>query len=131
MLSFALLAAIALPEALDEYGARTLRHFLYHLANADRELGRLAQQLQQRKRPTVLLFYGDHLPGLHSTFAQLGFVDGQGPREQPVPYLILDNRGNAPRWEETRSWMLPADAIKAGDWERIGRLAAEAAALKR
>ena len=29
------------------------------------------------------------------------------------------------------SWMLPADAIKAGDWDRIGRLAAEAAALKR
>ncbi|MFT4179554.1 MAG: bifunctional 4-hydroxy-2-oxoglutarate aldolase/2-dehydro-3-deoxy-phosphogluconate aldolase [Thermomonas sp.] len=29
------------------------------------------------------------------------------------------------------SWMLPSDAIKAGDWERIGKLAAEAAALPR
>lgn len=29
------------------------------------------------------------------------------------------------------SWMLPDDAIKAGDWERIGRLAREAAALTR
>lgn len=29
------------------------------------------------------------------------------------------------------SWMLPSDAIKAGDWERIGRLAREAAALPR
>lgn len=29
------------------------------------------------------------------------------------------------------SWMLPAEAIKAGDWARIGALAAEAAALKR
>jgi 2-dehydro-3-deoxyphosphogluconate aldolase/(4S)-4-hydroxy-2-oxoglutarate aldolase len=29
------------------------------------------------------------------------------------------------------SWMLPNDAIKAGDWERVGRLAREAAALAR
>ena len=29
------------------------------------------------------------------------------------------------------SWMLPADAVKAGDWARIGALAAEAAALAR
>jgi len=122
-----LLAAIPLPEALDEYGARTLRHFLYHLANADQELGRLAQHLQQRQRPTVLLFYGDHLPGLHSTFAQLGFVDGQGPREQPVPYLILDNRGSAPRWEETRSWMLPAVLLEAAGVEPDAYLALVAA----
>lgn len=102
------LAAIALPAALDEYGARTLRHFLYHLANADHELGRLAALVQQRTRPTVLLFYGDHLPGLHSTFAQLGFADGRAPREQPVPFLIIDNRRDVARTENTRSWMLPA-----------------------
>jgi hypothetical protein len=102
------LAAIPLPDLLDEYGARTLRHFLYHLANADHELGRLAAVVQSRERPTVLLFYGDHLPGLHSTFAQLGFVDGRPPRAQPVPYLILDNRGAASRLEQTWSWMLPA-----------------------
>lgn len=29
------------------------------------------------------------------------------------------------------SWMLPNDAINAGDWERVGRLAREAAALTR
>ena len=29
------------------------------------------------------------------------------------------------------SWMVPADAVKAGDWTRIGALAGEAAALKR
>ena len=29
------------------------------------------------------------------------------------------------------SWMLPSDAIKAGDWERIGALAREASQLKR
>ncbi|WP_313917265.1 LTA synthase family protein [Tahibacter sp.] len=108
-----LLAAIPLPDLLDEYGARTLRHFLYHLANADHELGRLADVLQARSRPTVLLFYGDHLPGLHSAFAQLGFVDGQPPRTQPVPYLILDNRGAVSRLEHTRSWMLPAVLLEA------------------
>ena len=107
------LAAIPLPDALDEYGARTLRHFLYHAANADRELGRLADVLRQRARPTVLLFYGDHLPGLHSSFAQLGFMDGRPARQQPVPYLILDNRRAALRVESTRSWMLPAILLEA------------------
>ena len=29
------------------------------------------------------------------------------------------------------SWMVPADAVKAGDWARIGALAGEAASLKR
>jgi len=29
------------------------------------------------------------------------------------------------------SWLTPADAVKAGDWDRITRLAAEAAALRR
>lgn len=29
------------------------------------------------------------------------------------------------------SWMVPADAVKAGDWTRIGALAGEAAALRR
>ena len=29
------------------------------------------------------------------------------------------------------SWMVPADAVKAGDWARIGTLAGEAAGLKR
>ena len=29
------------------------------------------------------------------------------------------------------SWMVPADAVKAGDWARIGALAAETASLKR
>jgi len=29
------------------------------------------------------------------------------------------------------SWMVPTDAVKAGDWARIGALAGEAAALKR
>ena len=29
------------------------------------------------------------------------------------------------------SWMLPSDAVKAGDWQRIGDLAHEAAALRR
>ncbi|MBL8298503.1 MAG: LTA synthase family protein [Rhodanobacteraceae bacterium] len=109
----AVLSAIGVPDTLDEYGARTLRHYLYHLANADRELGRLAAAVQQRARPTVLVFYGDHLPGLHSAFAQLGFRDGLGPRSQPAPYLVLDNRRAEQREEDTLAWMLPALLLEA------------------
>lgn len=111
----AALAEIVLPEALDEYGARTLRHFLFHLAAADHELGRLAAFVQQRERPTLLLFYGDHLPGLHSSFAQLGFVDGNPARSQPVPYLILHNQRREQRLEQTWSWMLPGLLLEAAE----------------
>lgn len=109
------LAAIAVPDSLDEYGQRTLRHFTYHLANADRELGRLADFVMRRERPTVLLFYGDHLPGLHSTFAQLGFVDGRAPKVQPVPYVFVDNRSSRAqaRREDAASWMLPSILLEA------------------
>ncbi len=114
-LDAAALAAISVPGSLDEYGQRTLRHFTYHIANADRELGRLAEFVMRRERPTVLLFYGDHLPGLHSTFAQLGFVDGREARTQPVPYLFVDNiSGRAKsRREDIASWMLPSVLLEA------------------
>jgi 2-dehydro-3-deoxyphosphogluconate aldolase/(4S)-4-hydroxy-2-oxoglutarate aldolase len=39
-------------------------------------------------------------------------------------YLALDNVGCV-----GGSWITPADALAAGDWDRVTRLAAEAAAL--
>jgi 2-dehydro-3-deoxyphosphogluconate aldolase/(4S)-4-hydroxy-2-oxoglutarate aldolase len=61
----------------------------------------------------------------------------------PIPQVTFCptggiNLANAPTYLALRnvacvggSWVVPADAIKAGDWGRIERLAAEAAALPR
>lgn len=107
------LAALPVPPRLDEYGERTLRHYLYHLDDADRELGRLAAALMARKRPTLLLFYGDHLPGLYSTYAQTGFVDGRDPRAQPTPWLLLDNRQVQATHDDLHAWQLPVRLLAA------------------
>lgn len=101
------LAALPVPPGLDDYGEHTLRNYLYHLSDADEELGRLARVLMARRRPTLLLFYGDHLPGLHSTYAQTGFVDGRVPQAQPTPWLLLDNRVDKPTRDDLHAWQLP------------------------
>ncbi|HET8942263.1 MAG TPA: LTA synthase family protein [Rudaea sp.] len=104
-------AALPVPPGLDEYGEHTLRNYLYHLQDADHELGRLAAVLMQRKRRTLLLFYGDHLPGLHSTFAQTGFVDGRAPRAQTVPWLLLDSANPKPDHDDLHAWQLPVRVL--------------------
>jgi hypothetical protein len=107
------LAALPVPAGLDEYGERTLRNYLYHLDDADQELGRLAQALTSRARPTLLLFYGDHLPGLHSTFAQTGFADGRPARAQPTSWLLVDNSTVAAERDDLHSWQLPVRLLAA------------------
>ncbi|MEU3036208.1 bifunctional 4-hydroxy-2-oxoglutarate aldolase/2-dehydro-3-deoxy-phosphogluconate aldolase [Streptomyces griseoaurantiacus] len=60
------------------------------------------------------------LPGVR--FCPTG---GIGPGTAPA-YLALPNVGCV-----GGSWMVPADAVAAGDWGRVERLAREAAALRR
>ncbi len=102
------LAALPMPERLDAGGRLWFGNYLYLLDDADHELGRLADALAQRKRRTLLLFYGDHLPGLAPVYYQLGFDDGRAADRQPVPWLLLDTTEPRSRRADTRSWMLPA-----------------------
>src|SRR5690606_3248701 len=83
---------------------------LYLLGDADHELGRLADALQKRKRRTLLLFYGDHLPALPPVYQQIGFADGKAAKTQPVPWLLLDNRRKLAEHGpmDTTSWLLPS-----------------------
>lgn len=114
------LAAQSVPTGLGDPAARRLRGYLYHLENADRALGRLADALRQRPRRTLLLFYGDHLPSLPMTYAQHGFDDGAPGADQPVPWLLLDTAQppQARETESTASFYLPGlllDAAGLGD----------------
>jgi phosphoglycerol transferase MdoB-like AlkP superfamily enzyme len=107
------LAALPMPEQLDAGERLWLGNYLYLLDDADRELARLADTLARRKRRTLLLFYGDHLPDLGPTYAQLGFDDGREAKQQPVPWLLLDNRDRHPHHLDTRAWMLPGLLLQA------------------
>lgn len=102
------LSALPMPEELDARDRVWLGNYLYLLDDADRELGRLASAIAQRKRRTLLLFYGDHLPDLGPVYAKLGFDDGREANQQPVPWLLLDNADPHARHLDTHAWMLPA-----------------------
>ncbi|WP_090805897.1 LTA synthase family protein [Paraburkholderia tuberum] len=48
-----------------------LTAYLRHVENADAMIGRLTDYLRGRNRPTVLCFYGDHVPAMSSVFDAL------------------------------------------------------------
>jgi len=82
---------ITVPAAADAIPAKPLQQFLFHAESALTELERLWRYTQQRPRKTLLIFFGDHLPGLNDSFNALGFDNGEAPFQQLTPYLILSN----------------------------------------
>ena len=107
------LARLSMPERLDEGGRYWFGNYLYLLEDADRELGRLVDALKQRKRRTLVLFYGDHLPALPPVYHQLGFDDERDAQQQTVPWLLYDSARPRPQRFNTRSWLLPALLLDA------------------
>ena len=90
--------AIPVPATITDFAKVELQNFIYHLRHADAELGRLADALARRQRPTVLMFYGDHLPALVPSFQAGGFDDDGDFFSQTVPWLLLEpNRPQAAR----------------------------------
>jgi phosphoglycerol transferase MdoB-like AlkP superfamily enzyme len=64
--------------------------YLRHLTNMDSALGRLLESLRARQRPTVVCYYGDHVPSLSRQYTALGVL----PRHSS--YFIWRNFGNRP-----------------------------------
>lgn len=105
--------AISVPEGVTGKNKLELQNYLYHMQHADQELGRLAELLSHRERPTLLLFYGDHLPALTDTYNQTGFVDGQDMLSQAGVWLLVDPRNpTTPKQESLASWMLPGRLLE-------------------
>ncbi|MFI0371192.1 bifunctional 4-hydroxy-2-oxoglutarate aldolase/2-dehydro-3-deoxy-phosphogluconate aldolase [Actinomadura sp. 1N219] len=67
-----------------------------------------------------------YLKSLYGPLPQIRFcpTGGVGPGNA-AEYLALDNVGCV-----GGSWLTPADAVRDGDWDRVRKLAAEAAALR-
>ena len=109
------LQEIQVPGLLTKEAEKAFRQFFYHLGNADTELGRISEYLRSRDRPTVLLFFGDHLPGLGSVFKQLGFKNSKRPREQETVYLLISNQplGATIIPETITAWQLSTYLLKS------------------
>ena len=61
-------------------------------ADADRGLERLIEWAKKRERPTVIAFFGDHLPPLGPVYVETGFLkDNVAPRREPTPEAALEH----------------------------------------
>ena len=88
--------------ALSQESLTALTTYTQGLYDADQMLGELADWVDGRERPTVLVFFGDHLPTLganHLAYNESGFVnttDGFTQEElaklYSTPFLIYSNR---------------------------------------
>ena len=106
--------AIQLPNGLRDIDKREFQNYLYHIHHADAELGRLVAWLAKRQRPSLVLFYGDHLPGLTDTYRTTGFVDGQNMLNQAGTWLMVDphRQHGKPVSLETAAWLLPGNLLE-------------------
>jgi phosphoglycerol transferase MdoB-like AlkP superfamily enzyme len=107
--------AIPVPAAVTDPQAKLeLQNYIYHMRHADRQLGRLVDTLAQRKRRTIVLFFGDHLPALVPAFQQAGFKDGKGFLTQTVPYLLIDTAHmDQATTQNAAAWELPGMVLHA------------------
>jgi phosphoglycerol transferase MdoB-like AlkP superfamily enzyme len=87
-----LLKTDPLPAGLSADGTYEMTYYVSHLLNGDEALAEFAQKLMARKRWTLLLFYGDHLPALNAAYRDLGFDNNRDAPEQHTRYMLLSNR---------------------------------------
>lgn len=88
--------------ALSESSHTALTTYTQGLYDADQMLGTLADWVGSRERPTVLVFFGDHLPTLgsnHLAYNETGFLDSSDGLDSAerqklysTPFLIYCNR---------------------------------------
>jgi phosphoglycerol transferase MdoB-like AlkP superfamily enzyme len=104
--------AIPVPAGITGRDKRELQTYLYHLQHADTELGRMVKLLAQRKRPSLVLFYGDHLPALSNSYQITGFVDGGDMLSQAGTWLLVDpQHPHPPVKTDTAAWLLPGKLL--------------------
>jgi hypothetical protein len=100
--------AIAVPQGIEGRDKLELQTYLYHIGHADAELGRLVKELATRRRPSLVLFYGDHLPALSNSYQIAGFVDGKDMLSQAGTWLLIEPQHPIkPVHLDTASWLLP------------------------
>jgi hypothetical protein len=104
--------AIPVPDGITGRDKLELQTYLDHLKHADAELGRLVKLLARRDRPSVVLFYGDHLPALSNSYHTTGFVNGGDMLSQAGVWLLVDpKRPSKPVQADTASWLLPGQLL--------------------
>lgn len=99
--------ALRVEGPLDDAARGELGTYAEAIGHADRELGALLTFLEQRARPAVVVFFGDHLPSLTYTLRQTGVLPAPDALATldvkrraflyEVPLVVWSSRHNEPR----------------------------------
>jgi len=103
-----------------------LNAYLQGIYDADKQLGRLIDFIEARDTPTIVVFFGDHLPiiGSHSdaVFERLGYISDQRVwmwneedrrKMFEVPYLVWSNFAPADEdWGTVSTYFLGAQLLR-------------------
>ncbi len=97
---------------LSEESLNILANFAHGIKNADKALGKLVEYIEKREKPTVLVYFGDHLPSLGANYAAylesgtIGDIYNRTKEEyefmQSTPFLVYSNYGFSGTCESLR-----------------------------
>ncbi|RUV16328.1 MAG: LTA synthase family protein [Mesorhizobium sp.] len=77
---------------ISQWARESLLSYAEGSADADRGLERLVEWAKKRSRPTVIAFFGDHLPPLGPVYVETGFLkDNVAPRKEASPEAALEH----------------------------------------
>jgi phosphoglycerol transferase MdoB-like AlkP superfamily enzyme len=109
---------------ISQWARDSLLSYAEGAADADRNLKRLIDWAEKRDRPTVIVFFGDHLPPLGPVYVETGFLkDNVAPRREApdqmklhreTPLVVWSNRsGLAENIGSVSPALLPYHLLKA------------------
>ncbi len=87
-------------------GEETYQYYVNQIYEVDQMLGRLVSELKRRKKPTVLVLYGDHLPSL-----ELRDEDFNGRDLYQTEYVIWNNYGLKEEDQDLASYQLYSEVL--------------------
>lgn len=95
-------------EGMDDPDRQTgFEYYLYELSECDRFVGELTQALESFEEPTVVVFYGDHLPSFNIRTEELSVGDNQ-----TTEYVIWANYALEPVKRDLQTYQLAAYAME-------------------
>lgn len=85
-------AKVQVQSAASYSATKSIQTFAEGVADADRSLKRLMDWAQKRERPTVIAFFGDHLPPLNQGYTETGFLKEPVPERREAPDALALHR---------------------------------------
>lgn len=119
--------ALGLPSVLSNDARRELSDYLVHAIDADNAYGFLIDALKRRNRPTLVIFYGDHLPPLGHVYKELCFKDKKRPEMHSPPFSVWANFSLPDAPSEMYSYLLPGWVMRAAGLPLEGAMLANSA----